>query len=105
MTTVREPDAPAGAGLAPSSSVATNVTVRYFAAARAASGVDEEALSLPTPATIAAVLRAAVAAHGADLERVLTRCSYLHNSVAVHEHADVMADGDQLDVLPPFAGG
>lgn len=81
------------------------MTVRYFAAARAASGVDEERLSLPAPATVAAVLRAAVAAHGAELDRVLTRCSYLHNALAVHDRGALLSEGDQLDVLPPFAGG
>lgn len=86
------------------SGVAT-VTVRYFAAAKAASGIDEEALTVPAPTTVAAVLEAAVAEHGADLERVLERCSYLRNTIAVHGTATPIADGDALDVLPPFAGG
>jgi molybdopterin converting factor small subunit len=93
----------AGSGVA-GSGVAT-VTVRYFAAAKAASGIDEEALTVPAPTTVAAVLEAAVAEHGADLERVLERCSYLRNTIAVHGTATPLADGDALDVLPPFAGG
>lgn len=83
----------------------TTVTVRYFAAARAASGIDEEPVTVPAPATVDTVLRAATFAHGAELERVLTRCSYLHNEVAVHNRGEAMAEGDQLDILPPFAGG
>jgi molybdopterin converting factor small subunit len=81
------------------------VTVRYFAAARAASGVDEETLSVVEPATVDSALAAAVAAHGDELQRVLARCSYLRNSVAVHGLSTPLAEGDALDVLPPFAGG
>lgn len=83
----------------------TTVTVRYFAAARAATGVDEESLPVAAPATVGSALAAAVAAHGADLERVLTRCSYLRNSVAVHGLSTELSEGDAVDVLPPFAGG
>lgn len=104
MTAVHRTDARLGAAQA-TSYPTTTVTVRYFAAARAASGVDEEELTLPAPVTIAAVLAAAVEAHGTELDRVLGRCSYLHNALAVHARDAVMAEGDQLDVLPPFAGG
>ena len=84
------------------------VVVRYFAAARAAAGVPEEKLSVPAPATVAAVLAAATAQHGSRLEQVLARCSYLLEEVAVHaaqSGTTAVADGDVLDVLPPFAGG
>lgn len=84
---------------------ATRVTVRYFAAARAASGIDEEPMTLPGAATVADVLDAAVASHGEELKRVLARCSYLRNAVAIHDTATELVDGDQVDVLPPFAGG
>lgn len=86
------------------------VTVRYFAAAWAATGVEEETITVAAgpdgrPPTVADVLAAAVDRHGAELERVLTRCSYLRNAVAVHEVSTVVQAGDTLDVLPPFAGG
>lgn len=82
------------------------VVVRYFAAARAAAGAPEETLTVPSPATVDNVLAVAATRHGARLEQVLARCSYLLNEVAVHT-ADTaaVADGDVLDVLPPFAGG
>lgn len=83
----------------------TTVTVRYFAAAWAATGVEEERVAVEAPATVSAVLDAAVSRHGAELKRVLDRCSYLRNSVAVHGVSTELADGDTLDVLPPFAGG
>ncbi len=77
------------------------VTVRYFAAAAEAAGVATEAL----PAGSADDVRAAmVAAHGPDLERVLTRCSLLADGVRV-TGGDVVPAGATLDVLPPFAGG
>lgn len=84
---------------------AVAVTVRYFAAARAASGVDEESLVVAGPATVETVLATAVAMRGEALEKVLSRCSYLRNTVAVHGMSTALLDGDVLDVLPPFAGG
>lgn len=82
------------------------VVVRYFAAARAAAGVPEEKLAVPSPATVRDVLAAAADRHGAGLERVLDRCSFLLDEVAVRDAgAAAVADGDALDVLPPFAGG
>jgi molybdopterin converting factor small subunit len=81
------------------------VTVRYFAAARAAAGRNEERLVLPEPATVSDVIVAAQQRHGESLSRVLQRCSYLHNGTAVHDRAAFVADDDQVDVLPPFAGG
>lgn len=100
-------DADARRAAAPPSSYPATVavTVRYFAAARAASGLDEETLQVQAPATVEAALRVAVGAHGADLERVLARCSFLLNEVAVHGRDAALTAGDQLDVLPPFAGG
>lgn len=101
MTEVQDVSAPAfGAGVSTAA-----VSVRYFAAARAASGIDEERLVVAGPATVEAVLAAAVSAHGDELERVLARCSYLRNSIAVHGLSTPLNDGDVLDVLPPFAGG
>jgi molybdopterin converting factor small subunit len=36
---------------------------------------------------------------------VLPSCSVLLDGIAVHDHAAVVPDGAELDVLPPFAGG
>jgi molybdopterin converting factor small subunit len=81
------------------------VTVRYFAAARAAAGIDEEELTLEAPATVADALQAVANTHGAGLADVLRRCSFLLDAVAVHGHQVPLTDGAVLDVLPPFAGG
>jgi molybdopterin synthase sulfur carrier subunit len=81
------------------------VRIRYFAAARAAAGVDSELVTLTGRATVRDALRAAVDHHGPALGRVLLRCSYLLGEIAVHGDESFVADGDVLDVLPPFAGG
>ncbi|GGL88850.1 MoaD/ThiS family protein [Nakamurella endophytica] len=81
------------------------VLVRYFAAARAAAGTSEELLAVAAPADLAAVLAAAVDRHGAGLARVLERCSFLLDEVAVHGRDTAVPDGAAVDVLPPFAGG
>jgi molybdopterin synthase catalytic subunit len=77
--------------------------VRYFAAARERAGCSDESVALPTPATVAALLRALAAKHAA-LEAVLP-----HLRVAVNqEFADATAalnDGDEIALIPPVAGG
>jgi molybdopterin synthase sulfur carrier subunit len=83
------------------------VTVRYWAAARAAAGTPEEQLR---GSTLAEVLAAAQAARPSS-ERfgaVLAVCSFLVGDVPVgrRDPADVpIAAGDVVEVLPPFAGG
>ena len=81
------------------------MTLRYFAAARAAAGLDSEDVSLSAPATVAEALAAGVRRHGDALDRVLLRCSYLLGGTAVHTGATAVTDGDVIDILPPFAGG
>ena len=82
-----------------------SVTVRFFAAARAAAGVDQEQIDVQAPAFVADVLEAAVDAHGPKLAEVLRRCSFLLDETAVHGDQVPVAQGSVLDVLPPFAGG
>jgi molybdopterin converting factor small subunit len=81
------------------------LTVRYFAAARAAAGVESEPLDVPPGATVDIVLKTVRAAHGDDLARVLDRCSFLLDEVAVRDRDLVVREGAVIDVLPPFAGG
>ncbi len=75
--------------------------VRYFAAAAEAAGVDTEAIEAETVGDLRARM---IAAHGADLERVLTRCALLVDGVRRDDDTS-LADVDGVDVLPPFAGG
>ncbi len=84
----------------------TTVAVRYFAAARAAAGVELEKVQLPAEATVDDLLATLRDEHGADFSRVLQRCSFLLDEVAVRDRATPLPhQGATLDVLPPFAGG
>jgi molybdopterin synthase sulfur carrier subunit len=80
------------------------VTVRYFAAARAAAGADSETVTL-RPGTTVAELVKSLAGHGECLATVLSRCSYLRDGIAVRDETITLGSGDTIDVLPPFAGG
>jgi sulfur-carrier protein len=82
--------------------MSTAVTVRYFAGARAASGVDTETR---TAGTLEELVGQIVATHGEKLERVLTACSFLVDGTTARNRALVLQPGAVVDVLPPFAGG
>lgn len=77
------------------------VTVRLFAAARAAAGVSQLEVAA---GSVQEILDSLVASHPA-LSQVLPQCSYLLDEVALHELGAQVADGSSLDILPPFAGG
>jgi molybdopterin synthase sulfur carrier subunit len=85
--------------------VTTTAAVRYFAAARAAAGVETEKIQLPAGSSVDDLLAAVRAQHGAELGAVLDRCSFLLDEVAVRDRSAVIGDSATLDVLPPFAGG
>jgi molybdopterin converting factor small subunit len=88
------------------------MNVRYFAAARAAAGHDEEKFDLPEGATVAELLDAMLSVERPEppagtppLPRILSRSSFLLNEVAVRDQSTVLGPDDVVDVLPPFAGG
>jgi len=88
------------------------VNVRYFAAARAAAGMDEEKFDLADGATLDILLAAVLAVERPEppagtppLARILSRSSFLLNEVAVRDRSTAVAPDDVVDVLPPFAGG
>ncbi|MDO3400192.1 MoaD/ThiS family protein [Mycolicibacterium neoaurum] len=80
------------------------IEVRYFAAARAAAGTETETLRVPGGTTVLAVVDQ-LAARGPELAKVLARCSYLIDGVAVRDKNARLSTSETLDVLPPFAGG
>ena len=87
-----------------------HVTVRYWAAARAAAGVDAEPVPVEEGATLADVLAEIRSRHGARsrLAEVLAVCSVLVGDRPVGSRApeDVrLVAGDTVELLPPFAGG
>ena len=80
------------------------VTVRYFAAARAAAGAESETVRVPAGGGVA-TLAQTLAARNERLGAVLSRCSYLRDGIAVRDHDAALQPGETVDVLPPFAGG
>lgn len=89
---------------------AGSVTVRYWASARAAAGVESDVLPVEARTTLADVLAAAGALH-ADRPRladVLGVCSVLvgDRPIGSADPAQVaLRPGDTVELLPPFAGG
>lgn len=79
----------------------SGTTVRYWAGARAAAGVDGETFGGLT--TLADLTAAMTDAHP-DLAPVLPVCSLLVDGL-VADAGDVLPDGAVVEVLPPFAGG
>lgn len=77
------------------------VTVRFFAAAKAATGVSQFQTSGSTVSQVLSLCEQKFPA----LSQVLPKCSYLLNEVACSDLNFPVSSGDQLDVLPPFAGG
>jgi molybdopterin synthase sulfur carrier subunit len=86
------------------------VTVRYWAAARAAAGVEQDELAVGEGMTLADVLAGVSALH-ADRPRlaaVVAVCSVLvgERPVGSADPAQVaLHPGDVVELLPPFAGG
>ena len=87
-----------------------SVTVRYWAAARAAAGVTSDEIAVGDGTTLADVL-ASVRARHADRPRlsdVVAVCSVLVGDTPVGT-ADpgqvALRPGDTVELLPPFAGG
>jgi molybdopterin synthase sulfur carrier subunit len=80
------------------------VTVRYFAAARAAAGAESETITMRPGATVTELVDG-LAGRDARLSTVLSRCSYLCDGIAVRDASATLRAGDTIDVLPPFAGG
>lgn len=82
------------------------VSVRYWAAARAAAGLAEESYEATD---LAHLLTLVTARHTpGPLAWVLARCSYLVDEVSPGTRSPAtveLAEGAVVDVLPPFAGG
>ncbi|MCU1530032.1 MAG: hypothetical protein JWP75_3795 [Frondihabitans sp.] len=84
------------------------VTLRFFAAARAATGLDEIVCVSPAEPTIAELVAELAPASGTDpaeLSAIIARSSFLVNGVSTRDHSTRVAPGAVVDVMPPFAGG
>jgi molybdopterin converting factor small subunit len=98
-------------GTQPRLEVTPTVTVRLWAGARAAAGVAELDVDVPAEGTSVAALREQVVRRFADrprLAEVLAVCSTLVGDQPVGR-ADpgsvLVAPGQMVEFLPPFAGG
>ena len=81
-----------------------SVTVRYFAAAAEATGVEEETLaSADAGDTVGELRDLLVGRYGAAMARIVANGSFLVDGVVRRDGAAPL--GDRVDVLPPFAGG
>ena len=78
--------------------------MRYYAAARAAAGSESEQLAVRAGATVGELV-GTLGGRSPELARVLSRCSYLCDGMAVRDQAQPLQTGNTIDVLPPFAGG
>ena len=92
--------------IAPEANVGT-VTVRYWAAARAAAGIETEQVGTGTLAEVIGEIGRRHRDHD-RFARVIGMCSILvgETPVGAREHSGVaLAPGDTIEFLPPFAGG
>lgn len=86
-----------------SAGTSEGVLVRYFAAARAAAGVQTD--RLPAGVSLADLVGQLTARRGERLGTVLGVASFLVDGVNCHDRRAPLAAGTTVDVLPPFAGG
>lgn len=98
-----------GAGTTPAdtnpvdtTTAAPRIAVRLFAGAAAEYGADAATVQA---ATLQEAIDALLVGASPSAARVIDRSSFLLNSVACTDRARDLAEGDRLDVLPPFAGG
>lgn len=83
------------------------ITLRYWAGARSAAGVEFDQMSVDGPTQISAVAAWAVAQHP-GLAKVMPVCRILvGNETYLHEDAMtvLLEPGQRIEFLPPFAGG
>jgi molybdopterin converting factor small subunit len=81
-----------------------DITVRYFAAIRAAADSDAEQLALHSGTSVEELVEI-LARRSLEMAHVLLRCSFLCDGMAVRDRSQLLQAGNIIDVLPPFAGG
>ena len=78
------------------------ITVQLFAGAAAEYGAESTTVH---GATLQDALEDLLATASPQAAQVVGRSSFLVNAVACTDRDRALAEGDRLDVLPPFAGG
>ncbi len=86
------------------------ITVRYWAAAKGAAGVESDLIRCSEPTTLAVVLAQVLALHSdrPKLSDVVSVCSVILGDRPVGALAPeevAVEPGDVVELLPPFAGG
>ena len=85
------------------------VTVRYWAGARAAAGTAEDTFDVDGDVTLAELVRRVLERHPDDrMARTVAVCSVLVGDRPVRSQDPdtvVVAPGEVVELLPPFAGG
>ena len=85
--------------------------IRYFAAAAASAGVEQEEIVTGTAMARSEVQQLLTSRHPSapagekTLAHVLPQCSWLVDGVALRDEQGAIAPSATVDVLPPFAGG
>ncbi|MBP1326146.1 molybdopterin converting factor small subunit [Leucobacter exalbidus] len=80
----------------------SQITIRYFAAAAEAAGLEEELWEAETLAQLRGEL---TEKYGAAMSQVLRAGSFLVDGVVRKDDGPIGRSGLTVDVLPPFAGG
>ena len=75
--------------------------VNFYAAAKAASG----SATLKIEAGSLGALIDELSGRSPELAKLLPTCSYLLNGEACEDLGQILIEGDNIDVLPQFAGG
>jgi molybdopterin synthase sulfur carrier subunit len=81
-----------------------SITVRYFAGAKSATGIDQEHILHAGPWPLTDLTEHLASRHGPALRRILEAASFLVDETAGPRDR-VIPVGSVVDVLPPFAGG
>jgi MoaD family protein len=82
------------------------ITLRLFAAAREAAGRGRDEYDRADASTVGALLDAAAAAYGPTFVAVLgTSRIWVNGDEPADGRATMLADGDEVAVLPPVSGG
>jgi molybdopterin synthase sulfur carrier subunit len=86
--------------------------IRYFAAAKAAAGVEQETLEFSDGAALTDVIYHLIelhpgteVGHTPTLAKILARSRFLRNDVALRDFDEPLGPADEIDSLAPFAGG
>jgi len=75
--------------------------VNFYAAAKAAAGSS----NLKIPSGSLGGLIDQLSAMNPELAKLIPTCSFLINGVATTEREQLLVEGDEVDILPQFAGG